>query len=379
MRGVILFAFLISLASSVVGVAVNASDRRPKWPKCKKPVIRKEWRDMPKKEKKAFIDAVKCLGNKPGSDKFYATGWTGPIVPVLPRHKRSLYDDFVYSHMDTNGRTHFVGSFLYWHRMYLYAFENALRTECSYKYGLPYWDWTLDVADIKHSPIFDSDPVYGLGTWGTVATGGTVIDGAFRNVKRNYPAPHEVKRLYQEQPFSHNGIYPFDFDEPTLYANETVTPEKITAMIQGFKGDPFGFQVAIEGHRCQGLHSAMHFQFGVTQFGASLGEGTADGGDIANNSHAPNDPVFFLLHNNIDRIWQKWKDYDPANTYAIGGGTQKNITLYETNPQGLPPEVQVTDSLMTNGLAPNVTISDLLTTKGGYTCYEFQDPLNGGV
>jgi tyrosinase len=59
-----------------------------------------------------------------------------------------------------------------WHRYYIWAYENALRTECGYKGYQPYWDcksYTSSVIqmlmrhtgskypDIVNSPIFNGD------------------------------------------------------------------------------------------------------------------------------------------------------------------------------------------------------------------------------
>jgi tyrosinase len=32
-----------------------------------------------------------------------------------------------------------------------------------------------------------------------------------------------------------------------------------------------------------------------------------------------NDPLFYMHHANLDRIWGIWQDKTPANLYAIGG------------------------------------------------------------
>jgi len=59
------------------------------------------------------------------------------------------------------GGIHFVGFFLPWHRLYVAAYEKALREECFYQGGQPYWDWTLDANNFVNSPIFD--PFTGFG------------------------------------------------------------------------------------------------------------------------------------------------------------------------------------------------------------------------
>jgi len=89
-------------------------------------------------------------------------------------------------------------------------YEKALRGECGYTGGQPYWDWSLDVStnetsmDVYSSPVFD--PVTGFGGNGPYldATaeqnvfgltgrtgGGCVQDGPFTNVSFmvNYPGP----------------------------------------------------------------------------------------------------------------------------------------------------------------------------------------------
>lgn len=92
---------------------------------CHHPVVRKEWRDMSKKEQKSFIDAAKvcqfsvvsvsfsftlrelmlvtrnylqCLGSDvPASPSFWKIGWGGNVVGVKPASERTLWDDFTYS------------------------------------------------------------------------------------------------------------------------------------------------------------------------------------------------------------------------------------------------------------------------------------------
>lgn len=58
---------------------------------------------------------------------------------------------------------------------------------------------------------------------------------------------------------------------------------------------------------------------------------TSFGGDIRSPPTAPRDPMFFLLHGNVDRLWAKWqwfhkrtRDSDP-NAYAQGNQAGHNI------------------------------------------------------
>ncbi|KAG8929957.1 hypothetical protein FRC02_004843 [Tulasnella sp. 418] len=327
-------------------------------PVCNKPTIRKEWRTLSTKQQKAFVKAVKCLSNLPHTSALTPTGQTTGIAPVDPNS--SLYDDLVYAHMDTNSRTHFTGRFFAWHRWYLNTFESFLKIHCGYKGGLPYWDWSQDVDDMDGSPVFNSNPHYGLGTWGTNATNFVVTDGAFASTPRAYPTPHFVAREYRPKPFE-NQIFPLPFLNPQKDAVTTATPSEISYIINNFVGDFEGFMEYIEGIRCEGLHNAMHLQFGPGV------------GDLADPSHSPNDIMFFLHHNSLDRLWAKWQAANPANAASIGGGTEQALPQYDDYPSGLPPAVTTSSVIYASGLTPDITIADIMNTQGGYLCYRFDN------
>ncbi|KAG8683107.1 hypothetical protein FRC09_016289, partial [Ceratobasidium sp. 395] len=131
---------------------------------CKNPRVRKEWRTLTKAEKKAWIDGVKCMSSMPHSETLYKTRIAGG-VPLINKNG-THYDDWTYLHVDPNVKTHITALFFPWHRWYLDAFERAMKINCGFNGTMPYWNWSLDVADFSKSPIFDADPVYGIGTWG---------------------------------------------------------------------------------------------------------------------------------------------------------------------------------------------------------------------
>jgi tyrosinase len=41
-------------------------------------------------------------------------------------------------------------------------------------------------------------------------------------------------------------------------------------------------------------------------------------------STSPNDPVFFLNHANVDRLWAEWQTAHPGKTYAPDVGSPGN-------------------------------------------------------
>lgn len=58
-------------------------------PVCLKPAIRKEWRDLTKHEKKAFIDAAKVYISLPSFNLFSISSWHSASERLCPRRSRS--------------------------------------------------------------------------------------------------------------------------------------------------------------------------------------------------------------------------------------------------------------------------------------------------
>lgn len=100
-----------------------------------------------------------------------------------------------------------------------------------------------------------------------------------------------------------------------------------------------------------GVHGAGHYAVGrvMLDFFAS-----------------PGDPVFFLHHGMIDRVWTQWQEVDLANRqYAISGTrTISNI----------PPSANATldDVLSWDILGPEMTMRDLMSTSAGPFCYRYE-------
>ncbi len=42
--------------------------------------------------------------------------------------------------------------------MYIWTFEEKLRSVCGYQGAFPYWEWGLDCEDVEKSPLFDGSP-----------------------------------------------------------------------------------------------------------------------------------------------------------------------------------------------------------------------------
>jgi tyrosinase len=134
---------------------------------------------MPDAERIDFVRAVECLMD---AESVY-TGLDGA---------KSRFDDFGVLHYKLLRRVHLSASFLLFHRLFLWSYEEALRSECGYKGTLPYWNWGEDAHAVEESPLFDGSPT-SLGSNGEYeeteglfgmppgSGGGCLIEGPFSN------------------------------------------------------------------------------------------------------------------------------------------------------------------------------------------------------
>ncbi|CUA78326.1 hypothetical protein RSOLAG22IIIB_13082 [Rhizoctonia solani] len=337
----------LALGTLAVDLNVNASS------KCLIPAKRIEWRQLNRAEKKAFIDALKCLQRPPEDGKATSTIALTGATPDIPPYNSSAsyFDDFVYAHIDSNIMDHFNALFLPWHRWLLHTFHETLKEQCGYQGVMPYWDWSLDVANMTASPVYDSDPEVGFGTFGAPLT-----DGAFKDSYRAYPTPHVVNRTHTDYPFRTDAL-PFSFTQRELPASEVLAPANIDRIVYGSVGNYTDFGYEIDGVKAQGPHNAGHLMMP---------------GDMSNPLWSPNDPLFYLHHANLDRIWARWQNANPENKNAFGGGLTQDLANYDMYPVGAAPMAQLSDELPTVGFTRPVTVSEVFETSNDYLCYVYE-------
>ncbi|KAF2746070.1 monooxygenase [Sporormia fimetaria CBS 119925] len=314
--------------------------------KCNNPPKRVEWRQLKKKEKKAYIDAVLCLTKKKA-----ISGIAGTV---------NRFDDFVAVHNAQEPWIHWVGHFILWHRYFVAAYEKALRQECGYKGAQPYWDWSVDVRPddpesmhVFESAIFDSETGFGgngvkidyapgqnpfnlpIGTGGGCVPDGPFTSDAFMN---HYPGP-EPQCLRR------------DFI-PSL-VNTWETPELVAHVLS--QPDYTSFARALEGQKSfktPNIHGGGHF---------GVGGVTGIMGDAKNS---PGDPIFYLHHANLDHIFWQWQQKDRETRLREVGGPVAPLDYSGQN---------VTMDFLVNlgPLGPDTMLEELLDTEGGKLCYTY--------
>ncbi|KAF8248047.1 Di-copper centre-containing protein [Wilcoxina mikolae CBS 423.85] len=288
---------LLALTASFAEVFASPTpDSGKSHSRCEDPIKRKEWNSLSRSDKKSYIKAVQCLGRKPAKYKSFIPGAT------------SRYDEFHGVHVQQGGEIHFVGHFIIWHRYFLMAMEKALREECGWKGGLPYWDWIKDAAsDIPMDKWTIFDPKIGFGgngPWVEIPEGanvfpvpgrtggGCVIDGPFTS--KDF-----LVGLGPGTNASVSNLHCLKRDFSPEIVKKNLRQSTWDAVIEQSDYGRFAKRLEAEPNwDMTNLHGGGHF--GV---GGSLG----DMGDAYNS---PGDPLFYLHHGNLDRLFWEWQKKD---------------------------------------------------------------------
>lgn len=249
--------------------------------------VRRSYQSFTPQERQDFVDAVKWLKNN-----------------------STTYDEFVELHHANfnTGALHTGPAFLAWHREYLLRFENALRTANGGAWSnttIPYWDSAEDPfpshkVDANLDNQFlggNGDPPQGTVSSGPFAFSTTewnLVIGPTADLRRGFgdwgplPTPGQVSAALGTSPF----------DSPDW---------------NGFVPSTKSLRAAIER-----VHNSSHVWVGGTMLMTS----------------SPNDPVFWMHHANIDRLWCKWQEAHSIDLHHLPlCGTHD--PLERPRPQGL--------------------------------------------
>jgi len=276
--------------------------------------------------------------------------------------------------MDLNVLIHGTGFFLPWHRLYVQTFEDNLRSKCGYTGVQPYWDWRIDAPDFYHATIFSNSTFDGLGSWGDPANDFQITTGGFRNMRVAYPVPHNIRRNFTLQPFlaginfAATPAIPLD---PLLMINTTFTAANVNFTLTSFPGDYINFQAYFEN--VLGPHPGPHIILGGDMSGLCP-FGLVPPACVPGMKWSSSDPMFFLHHAMVDKIWYDWQALSPNNTNAFGGGSvsaQVDPTQAVAYPTGAPPLLTLNSVIPGDGLWNNVTVSDVMDTTGNRLCYVY--------
>lgn len=262
-------------------------------------LLRKNVTSLTASEKSAYVNALLELKKRGAYDKYVHWHHHVMVPTVLPHEPR-----------DANYRNgaHRGPAFLPWHREFLMQLEQELRTIDS-NITIPYWDWTADAAtqDPTTAVIWQDDF---MGGDGLESDEWRVQTGPFANKNGNWPVPS-----YPDDDLPGPGLKR-QFANISAINTLPTKADLAIAMAESFYDTPnydrspftVGFRNRIEGW--------------VTQRGDP--RVTTPGSQLHNRVHlwvggnmmpmtSPDDPVFFLHHCFVDKVWADWQAQQMTN------------------------------------------------------------------
>jgi hypothetical protein len=227
------------------------------------------------------------------------------------------YDEFFVKvhrdsrHADDSNDAHRGPAFFPWHREFLIRFEGALQYYArridppipdSDLLGLPYWDWSVDSS--PNSSIWGSSGF--LGGNGDPVNNYRVPSGPFAfksGWTLTYTIPSEEPTNYLRRRFGPG---------PGNPGTSLPTPQDVTDTLNETAYDvaPWninsasGFCNRAEGWSPYGMHNLIHIWVGGSMVPIT----------------SPNDPVFFLHHCFVDKLWADWQSLHPNVPWYLPDG-----------------------------------------------------------
>ena len=215
-------------------------------------------------------------------------------------------------------QVHWSWHFLPWHRGYCYFLErilaNILTTEFNVdgtKFALPYWDWSTQrempntqgrIAKGMYSPFFGYDrSIENVTAPDNLGFDNSALYTGTRKPTIEQPDMDPDNELTSESK-EHTS-------ETLFYTSQQYIDAILTAPFEQFGGHPVSSRQNGQGLLEQGPHNNMHDWVGI-RFGSNRDMGTL--------RSAAEDPVFYMHHANIDRIWSLYTlpQPDPAGPWG---------------------------------------------------------------
>ena len=331
-------------------------------------------------------------------------------VAALQKMKTDgIYDWYVQTHIDSMWMlksggmpmwAHMRPAFLPWHRQFILDFENDMRAADTALTGkpsdlaLPYWDWMIDRSSFPYlvfgwvwqdnfmgpdgsgpdnkvssgpfagwAPTYDAGPEY---TNFNDPPGKTFLQRTLGKKVNTLPTEDEwnaakIVGFYDDVPYDSNtGKRP-----PTV---QFLGVKSFRNALEGWIGyyvTPADAGGADPDHSPPSLHNRVHVWVGGSMSPLS----------------SPNDPVFFLHHCNVDRLWAVWQrehpawkykpnDGEPNPTDPVGEGTPNeliDLTGHHLHDPMPPWDGRPATRPGTTGNMPKVAPADVLNhVKLGY-------------
>ncbi|MDQ3893294.1 MAG: tyrosinase family protein [Actinomycetota bacterium] len=243
---------------------------------------------------------------------------SGVYDDITRRHARAMQTATLLPGETGTGRNvaHRGPAFCPWHRQALRELELHLQSvdTGSPPLAIPYWRWEAERTTWQTARIWTLVGGNGDSTQGWRVTTGPFAD--WISVIWNVSGTDFVQRAGILRQFT-----PWTIDDPS--AAQLVSAYDVSPWSE-FSNASLSFRQALESP-----HNSVHVQIG---------------GDMNAGGTAPNDPVFWLHHANVDRQWARWQQARGITNYqpTSGGPPGHNLNdvmQYEESATATPASV----------------------------------------
>ena len=236
---------------------------------------------------------------------------------VFRLYERGAYQKYVEFHTFVSNLGHFGPAFLPWHRAFLKKFEDELRLIDS-DVSLPYWDFTSANVDPNGNSLI----------W---------TDDLFKGEASTRAGPVAFDWIGESgRPFTWT-VFRDTFQTSIPVSETSVDASLAFDTYQAvLSGGGSQIQPGFRNHLERNGHGGAHVWLGIP-------------GDQGSFATAVNDPMFMLLHANVDRIWSRWQQ-------------RKKRDWASANPGLTYPAAQPALDYFYDGLKPETTWPDATTS-----------------
>ncbi|KAF8470803.1 hypothetical protein BDZ91DRAFT_550920 [Kalaharituber pfeilii] len=280
-------------------------------------LYRKGWHTLTATERKAYIDAELCMMRLPAR------------LASLNPNVRTHFDDMQAMHQHLSPQIHNSGWFLPYHRYLMWVHETLLREACEYTGAQPYWEESRDAGKFSVSSVFS--PKSGFGGNGRPEDG-CLADGPFAGYTLSVGPGYDNKEHCLNR-----------------FLNDTASLMSLKQNADACMQEPTFARAwpCIENLPHRGGHNSV-------------------GGEMSNPISSPGDPLFYLHHTYIDKLWWDWQraNLDSRLKEIAGMTTAKK-------PETGWVLATLNDTFTAWGLVRDVQIHEIMDIENELLCYAY--------
>ncbi|KAJ3106067.1 hypothetical protein HDU97_007070 [Phlyctochytrium planicorne] len=297
-----LFSTIVA-AASAIALILSAPAADAAKLKCNGIRMKKEWSQLSGSDQAKYINAVKNLIARQD-------------VGIRKNNPETMsFRDFTALHAQAAPYVHSTAQFYPFHRVMMWAWDQAIISAGGPADGSPEWDWSMEAAmlanvgdeDKKLLQFQSGSSIFATDTFGKSGTSQSpcVKGGVFANY-----VPYQEVRPWNDKCLRRINSKGW-FYTPN-HINEVI---RSSSTYDQFRGDSEG-----------AWHSSNHFLIGGYENGSPQG-------DMAHGSVSPNDIAFYFHHNMVDKIWARWQQACKSsrqNDYSgnvVGGSNDNSASI----------------------------------------------------